>query len=52
MAAITAAMVNELRAKTVQTAQILMAAGIAWLILRISLRRPAPQPAFRPTTPA
>ena len=36
----------------VSAGDLLMAAGIAWLILRISLRRPAPQPAFRPTTPA
>jgi hypothetical protein len=34
----------------VSLGDVLMAAGIAWLILRLSLRRPAPRPAYRPTT--
>jgi len=33
----------------VSAGDVLMAAGIAWLILRVGLRRPAPRPAYRPT---
>ena len=39
-------------ASIVSPGDLLMAAAIAWLVVRLSLRRPVPRPAYRPTTSA